>query len=207
MKTTTLGALGAVALALTTTEVLAADAYFPSSLLDNTTGFADSVFLGAPNGNNGNVGSAWVGIGGKVVTFEFTDFSIFDGPGSDIYVYEVDVGANEFSLADFSFSQDGINFFLVDSSIAAIVPVDNDPGHTNDTFARSFDLLGTGLDWARYFRIDGNGTGNAGGSTGFDLDAVGAVNFESTLVPVPAAVWLFGSALASLATLRRRKTS
>ncbi len=203
----TLGALGAVALTLTTASALAADAYFPSALFENTTGFADSLFLGAPNGSSGNGGSAWVGIGGKVVTFEFTEFRIFDGPGNDINVYEVDFGANEFSAADFSFSQDGVNFFLVDGSIAAIVPVDNDPGHVDDAFARSFDLFGTGLAWARYFRIDGGGTGVAGGTNGFDLDAVGAVNYETAPVPVPAAVWLFGSALAGLATLRRRATS
>jgi len=61
----------------------------------------------------------------------------------------------------------------------------------------------------RFVRIDGAGSGSASGNTtGFDLDAIGAVNFEQVAaVPVPAAAWLLSSALAGLGLARRRKAA
>ena len=201
-----LGSAIILAATLGSASAFAANASFPTQLLDNSTGFADNLFVGAPDGanSNGNGTVNWVGIGGKVVTFDFLDGLIINGTGGDFNVYEVDFATQEFAAATYSVSQDGITFFDVSASQAAIVAVDNDPGHVSDVFARSFDIAGTGLDVVRYVRIDGDGGGAAGGRNGFDLDAVGAVNFEVAAVPVPAAVWLFGSALAGIAGLRRR---
>lgn len=198
-------AAGLVGLSLGSTGAFAANAAFATALSANTTGFADSLFIGAPDGQNGNQEIAWVGIGNDVVIFDFEAVRIIDGVGADLNIYEVDFGGNEFFSADFAASQDGINFFSLDASLGPIVPVDNDPGHTNDSYAQSFDLAVTGLEWARYVRVIGLAANPAGGLNGFDLDAAGAVNFEAAPVPVPAAAWLFGSALAGLATLRRRR--
>ena len=196
-----LGSAIILAATLGSASAFAANASFPTQLLDNSTGFADSLFVGAPDGANGNGTVNWTGIGGKVVTFDFLDGLIINGTGGDFNVYEVDFGTQEFAAATYFVSQDGITFFDVSATQAAIVPVDNDPGHVSDSYARSFDIAGTGLDVVRYVRIDGNGSNAAGTTAGFDLDAIGAVNFEVAAVPVPAAVWLFGSALAGIAGL------
>ena len=43
------------------------------------------------------------------------------------------------------------------------------------------------------------------GSAGFDLDAIGVLNSAATVVPVPASIWLFGSGLLALISIRKRK--
>ena len=204
-KTMTMLAGGA-ALALSTVTAQAANAHFGTSLTGNTTGLAGTLFLGAPDGSNlTDEGVNWSGIGGQVLTYFFDSAVITDGLGADLNVYEVDFGGSEFNAMVVSVSEDGTTFVNIDASQTAVVPVDNDPGHVNDIFARAFDLAGSGLSAARYVRIDGNGTSAAGGTNGFDLDAIGAVNFEEIQpIPLPAAAWLFGSALAGLAGLRRR---
>jgi hypothetical protein len=62
--------------------------------------------------------------------------------------------------------------------------------------------VGTG-DWLNLvslsFRAEGNGFGG-GGST-IEID-----NINVSAVPIPAAVWLFGSALAGLGWIRRKQT-
>jgi hypothetical protein len=47
----------------------------------------------------------------------------------------------------------------------------------------------------------------AGVYAGFDNLVIGSSNVEGELVPVPPAVWLFGSALAMLGWIRRRKAA
>ncbi len=42
-------------------------------------------------------------------------------------------------------------------------------------------------------------------SAGFDLDAIGVLNSASTVVPLPASVWLFASGLLGLLSLSRKK--
>ena len=62
--------------------------------------------------------------------------------------------------------------------------------------------VGTG-DWLNLqsvtFRAEGNGFGPGGGTVELD-------NIVVSAVPVPAAVWLFGSALVGLGWLRRKQT-
>lgn len=179
---------------------------FPSALLDNSTGTADSAFLGAPDGNSGNVGTNWIGIGGQIVTYDFGFDRVVNGTGSDFNVYEVNYGAVEFSSITVSASLDGTNFFDLTSSQSAWVDIDGDEAHGAPSFAQSYDLDGF-LSEARYIRIDGDGTGSAGGTTAFDLDAIGAINFTVAAVPLPAGLPLLIGGVAAMAGLRRKKRS
>jgi hypothetical protein len=186
---------------------LAVPALFPSMLSGNTTGFADSLFTGAPDGSSANNGVNWVGIGGQTVTFDFGLDRVDDGAGQDFNVYEVNYGSPEFGLITVAVSIDGSTFFDISASAGAWIDLDGDEAHGVAGFARSYDLDGSGLAQARFVRIDGNGTGAAGGTNAFDLDAIGAANFTLALpsVPLPAALPLLAGGLAGLAFLRRRR--
>jgi hypothetical protein len=100
-----------------------------------------------------------------------------------------------------SVSLDGSTFTDVTASQTSYVAIVGDELHGNPSFAKSFDLGAMAL--ARYIRIDGNGTGAAGGTNAFDLDAIGAINLVSA-VPLPAGMPLLLGALAVLTGLRRR---
>jgi len=148
-------------------EVSGAACSFPVSPAGNTTGAADSYFTGPPDG-------VYLGLGGQIVTYSF-ECLVFDGPGADVTVYEVDSGSAEFSLMDVLVSMDGLSFVSVKQTEGSAIRIPGDESYTNISFARSYDLGITGRPWIRFLRIDGNGTGAAGGYTGFDLDAVGAI--------------------------------
>ncbi|MGQ9652129.1 MAG: hypothetical protein ACUVXJ_18690 [Phycisphaerae bacterium] len=141
---------------------------FPTALAENTTGGADAIFTGPPD-------DVFYGLGGQVVTYSF-DCLVFDGPGADVTVYEADGGSAEFGLMDVLVSMDGLLFISVKQTEGSAIRIPGDESYTNISFARSYDLGITGWPWIRFLRIDGNGTGAAGGSTGFDLDAVGAIH-------------------------------
>jgi hypothetical protein len=126
-----------------------------------------ATFLGAPDDSYTGLGSHWV-------TYDLGVFRVFDGPGQDFNVYEVDFGAVEFSLADILVSADGITFFNVESTAAAAVDLIGDNAHGNPSFRRSYDLGGAvialGASQFRYIRIDGTSSGPINGSAGFDLE-------------------------------------
>ena len=73
------------------------------------------------------------------------------------------------------------------------------------------DFNGNGTDWATYtydYTINAAAdafkivlVGNSGGNTSFDNVGINV----ASAVPVPAAAWLFGSALAGLVAVRRNK--
>ncbi|AXI54124.1 hypothetical protein C1J05_06135 [Sulfitobacter sp. JL08] len=191
----------------------------------NTTGFVDSLFTGAPDATTAEGGvSGYVGIGSEIVVYDFGLNRIVNGPGGDFNVYEVRLGYPEFSNTNtyikVSASLDGISYVDLTSTEAAAVEIVGDEDHGDPNNARSYDL--SGLLEARYIRIDGNvvdGNSNtpAGGvdnNNGFDLDAVGGVNYTlaSELVSVPevsatGALGAFGSLLALMAFLwERRRT-
>ncbi len=150
-------------------DLAATDAcQWPTVLVANTTGTEDARFLGSPD-------DVYYGLGGQFVIYRF-DCVIFDGQGPDFTVYEVDSGAAEFNIIDVLVSLNGTDFDSVKSSETTAVNIPGDEVHGSNSFARSYDLSGTGSGVARFVRIDGNGTGAAGSSTGFDLDALGAVH-------------------------------
>ena len=147
----------------------AAGCNFTATLLDNSTAVADSVFTGPPD-------NTYRGIGGQVVTYSFDCALLADGPGSDFTVYEYAPGGPEFGLIDVLISADGLGFTSIKATEAPAVTVPGDAPHGSKNNARSYDLAGSGLSVAHYIRIDGNGTGNDGTSTGFDLDTVGILH-------------------------------
>ncbi len=114
----------------------------------------------------------------------FTTGTVVDGAGNDIEIDDT-FGGNE-SLA-VEASADGTTFFGIGSAPS--------PFASSCTFAApcvaGFDLAGSGLASASYFRL----TAVAGGCVlnypeCYDLDALGALNFNGGAIPEPSSVAL-----------------
>ena len=78
-KSTLLALTVAAIASVATCNANAANAVFANHLSDNSTGFADTLFLGPPDGSPANDESAWVGIGGQVVTYVFGNLRVVEG--------------------------------------------------------------------------------------------------------------------------------
>jgi len=143
---------------------------FPDGVLDNSTGAESWRFIGPPD-------DQYYGLGGQIVTLQFGCGFVVDGAGPDITVYELDGGSAEFNLlGDVLVSENGVDFVSIKATQTTAVNIPGDEAHGSNSFARSYDLAGSGVPVARFVRLDGSGTGGAGPSTGFDLDAIGAIN-------------------------------
>jgi formylglycine-generating enzyme required for sulfatase activity len=140
---------------------------FPRILAENTTGFPDSTFTGPPDDTYGGIDS------NESVVYEFDCGYIYDGPGGDFNVYEVDFGADEFYKIDVLISADGAAFVRVNHTVGDAVRIPGDEAHDDLEFARSYDLNVTGLQSVRFVMIEGE-------ESGFDLDAIGAIHFANT---------------------------
>jgi hypothetical protein len=180
--------------------------YYPTALSENTTGAPNSRFTGAPD-------DQFYGLGGQIVTFDFGTASIVDGAGPDFNVYEVDSGNVEFDQVQISVSNDGVTFYNVSTTFYPAVDLVGDDKHGNASFRRAYDLAditalaANSISSIQFVRFNGNGTGSAGVNTGFDLDAMGAVNFAAppAAVPTPAAATAGMALLGALGLLRSRR--
>jgi len=92
---------------------------------------------------------------------------------------------------------------FVDNNAGILSPTSNPctiDGVSDDCFISLFDTAGTGVDIVvASIALDGT----------LDDSSLGEIQFSFTLlpveIPIPAAFWLFGSALAGLIAVRRRK--
>ncbi len=110
----------------------------------------------------------------------FTNNIALDGLGNDLYLHEnIDVSDETVNVW---VSPDNIQFTFLGMA-------------SND---EAFDFGAVGVDNIRYIKLIGNSLG--GSSPGYDLLAVEALNS----VPIPGAIWLFGSGLFGLIGLRRK---
>ncbi|MCP4831206.1 MAG: hypothetical protein GY886_03200 [Gammaproteobacteria bacterium] len=167
----------------------------------------------------------WGPIGSTVGSqgFEITggSFSVGDGPeGADLYTGNngtVVYGAEACcSAQDFHSPRAYFNLERADGGAFALYSVDfygeyPDPGLTRiigdvvggGSVSSSSTALGTG-GWLNLESVDfySGGINNAWGFALGELD-----NIVVSAVPVPAAVWLFGSALAGLGWMRLKQTA
>ena len=174
---------------------------FPTVLSGNTTGMGDAFFTGPPD-------DTFVGIGSRDVTYDFGPFLVQNRPGVDLNVYEVDWGVPEFEYMDILVSVDNVVYTSIWASGIPLVNANRIPGdsaHGDNAFGRSYDL-GV-FDNIRYVRIDGLGLADAGGTSYFDLDAIGAHEAGAVVsVPEPGpSVLLLAGLAAVMARLARRR--
>lgn len=169
---------------------------FGTSLSFNNTGFSDSLFLGAPDGSSSDpAGTNWVGIGTGIVEYDFGTSLLTSGSGGDIdfVVYEVDFGTSEFDSVEVTVSLDGISYSAPLVDIPGI-DIAGDSGRGSGGYAVGYDISGFSTQ-ARYVRLSGTTGGSPGGTNGFDLDAIGLVNYQISgdgdPLPLPPTLLLF----------------
>jgi hypothetical protein len=188
--------------------------HFPTVLISNTvtsngegtgTSIPDVKFLGAPDHQYGSLYT-------RDVIYDFGVPGVTNGAGADLYVYEADTSFSEFSKIWVRVSADGQNYVNTTGSASPTtnagippprIPGDEEFGYSYtgtsggpQVYVRSYELP-SDMPHARYVWIDGTN----GGSSGLELDAVGAVHQP---VPLPARLFLLGPGLGALAVLKRR---
>jgi hypothetical protein len=133
------------------------------------------------------------------ITVGFSAHSVIDGGGADIRIYDT-IGVSEGLIVEAS--SDGVSFFGMGSydglpavGCSLAVPC-----------AFDFDLATAGLLSASIFRITVADRVATGFPQAFDLDTLEALNYQLiSAVPVPAAIWLFGTALVGFIGVSRRR--
>lgn len=161
-----------------------------NALPANALGLPDYVSGGACTGLPEECSFVSLGSGGELI-LRFID-NVLTGSGNadpDLWIFEVgpDVESTYVSVSSNGVEWHGVG--LIQGS------------------TRSVDLdafgFGPGSHFAFVRLVDNEGQGgSSGASVGADIDAVGAIS-TLAVVPLPAAVWLFAGALATLAAFRR----
>ena len=161
-----------------------------------------NVVLGPPQIGEPISGSTDVlslGVGGEIV-LAFVDVTIVDGPGDDFVVWENPFWINGdetqpfYEMGQISVSQDGENWFSFDCEPGPGGALDeqcagrrprlsfdpcSDSLDATETGGDGFDLSDLGVEAVQFIKINDMAVRGSAPSAGFDLDAVGAVNFES----------------------------
>jgi hypothetical protein len=131
---------------------------------------------------------------GGFITVQFINNVLTGSGDSDFDLFVGEVGSVVETI-NVSISRDGTNFFSVGQLSGQDRAIDIDPFLISNGFSAT--------DTFRFVRIDdvaGQPT-NQGSNPGADIDFIAALSGNE--IPVPAGVWLFGSAVAAFAARRR----
>ncbi len=153
----------------------------------------------------------WDGCGSSLATGCYYDVVEFNVSASGLYTFDA------FYAGDTSIDEnlDGIieiyegGFDPLAPGVGGIAFDDDGPGGSNTS--QILDVsLSAGTTYFMVISSFTNVANSFGQPTGpWEVTGVGAgdVTFKTTVIPVPAAVWLFVSGLAGLGALRRRRSS
>lgn len=152
--------------------------------------------LGIPDYTSGP-GIDYVSLGdGGSITLQFTDNSLTGSGNSDddLWIFEIGPDVEDTFV---EISKNGTDW----ESVGKV---------TGSTSGIDIDFFGFGLlDFFSFVRLtDDTNEGDQGGATvGADIDAVGAISSAPPVpqVPIPAAFWLFGTALVGFVGMSRRR--
>jgi hypothetical protein len=153
--------------------------------------------LGIPDHPDADPEPDYVSLGdGGYIILRFTDNSLTgsDSNALDLWIFEIGPDVEDTFI---DISKNGIDWFSVGEVGGSTSGID-------------IDAFGWGTsDFFSYVRLtdDPNeGQQGSGGTIGADIDAVGAIS-SAPPIPIPAAVWLFGSGLLGLIGIARRMKS
>ncbi len=144
--------------------------------------------LGIPDYTEGP-GLDYVSLGdGGYITLRFTDNSLTgsDSNALDLWIFEIGPDVEDTYV---DISKNGTNWFSVGKVGGSTSGIDIDAfgWNTSDFFS-----------YVRLTDDPNEGQQGSGGTVGADIDAVGAISSAPAVIPIPAAVWLFGSGLIGL---------
>jgi len=135
-----------------------------------------------------------LGDGGFII-LRFTDNSLTgsDDNSLDLWIFEIGSDVEDTYV---DISKNGIDWLSVGKVGGSTSGIDIDAygWSTSDMFS-----------YVRLTDDPDEGQQGSGGTIGADIDAVGAISSAAPVIPVPAAVWLFGSGLIGLIGVARRK--
>ncbi|MHC4089841.1 MAG: beta strand repeat-containing protein, partial [Planctomycetota bacterium] len=143
------------------------EGFFPTAVSGNTSSSNLSKVAGPPNDQYFDLRN------NVTVTYDFSANPITNRSGQDFNVYELDGGSVEFVDMWVEVSENGSTWINVNGTAGTALTLHGDEAHGSSSFARGYDISGTGLSEVRFVRVVGTGVGYPGYG-GFDLDAVGA---------------------------------
>ncbi len=154
----------------------------------STSAIGTGNVLGAPDRDGLFFGNP--AIVGAYVEVGFSS-PVTDGPGTDLHLFDIDsqhVDTGE--KVDVLASSNGTDYTFIGSAFGG-----------TDSTQGVIDINGLFTGPISFLRI----VQASNGADAYDLDAVGA--FYLAPVPLPASLWLFGSGLLTLFSLRKRHSS
>jgi len=154
----------------------------------DTTAIGSGNVLGAPDREGLFFGNP--AIVGAYVEVGFSS-PVADGPGTDLHLFDIDPLAVDLTeKVDVFASHNGSTYTFIGSAFGG-----------SDSGQGLIDINGLFTGPISFLRI----VQASSGADAYDLDAVGA--FHLAAVPLPASLWLFGSGLISLLTLRKKQST